>query len=110
MGKDTRSTNPSSKVPRKPSDEEGESDERKTCSFVFCEDPTSGQIIAVPGGDCPEGFVKTVVNKAQEDGIVFRVPQFKLEDFGLDEEELKEFFEWKRKHKKKQRQKEEEEE
>jgi len=106
MGKDTRSTNPSSKVPRKPSDKEGESDERKTCSFVFCEDPISGQIIAVPGGDCPEGFVKRVVSKAQEDGIVFRVPQFKLEDF--DEEEYKEFLEWKRKHKKQQEKEEEE--
>jgi hypothetical protein len=93
MGKDVRTKD--SKGPR-----ESKSDERESCSFVFCEDPVSGEIIAVPGKDCPEGFVKRIVSKAQESGIVFRLPQFKLEDF--DDEEYKEFLEWKRKHKKQQ--------
>lgn len=50
------------------------------CELVVCEDPTTGEIIVRPRGNCPRGFVERIRDKTSEHGLTFIVPKVRTKE------------------------------
>jgi hypothetical protein len=57
-----------------------QSSEAPTCKLILCEDPKTGEVIVKPDGPCPDGYVRKMRDRCQEEGITFLVPKIKTRE------------------------------